>query len=87
MDRTDKANSVLVAFFLEHDAEQAMEVEEILNKCVGKKAILFSVLAFKHDTSNALSALFRERLAIVRPRDHLSLLILVSFSSVHRCGR
>jgi hypothetical protein len=83
MDRPDKAyackidyKAILVAFFLEHDAEQAREVEDILNKCVGKEAILFSVLATKHDTSNALNAVFRERMTIVQPKDNLSLLKL-----------
>ena len=51
-------------------------MDEILNTFVGRVAILFSVLAFNYDTSNALSAVFRERLTRVQPRDHLSLLKL-----------
>lgn len=83
MDRLDKAFShpvdykeILIAFFLKHDAEQAKEADEILNKCVGKEAILFSVFAFKYDTSNALNAVFQERLKGVQPMDHISLLKL-----------
>jgi hypothetical protein len=63
MDRPEKQytrpvdyKSILTAFLLEHDPEQAMEAEEILNKCVGKEAILFSVFAAQYDTSNALNA-------------------------------
>ena len=55
--------TILVAFFLENDTEQATEVKEILNKCVEKEAILLSVLgagATKHDTLNTLNAVFRE---------------------------
>ncbi|KAL3802476.1 hypothetical protein ACHAW5_009735 [Stephanodiscus triporus] len=83
MDRLDKEFSypvdykeILIAFFLKHDAEQTKEAEEILNKCVGKEAILFSVLAFKYDTSNALNSVFKERLKSVQPMDHISLLKL-----------
>ena len=83
MDRPEKQytrpvdyKSILTAFLLEHDPEQAMEAEEILNKCVGKEAILFSVFASQYDTSNALNAVFRERLASALPKDHLSLLKL-----------
>jgi hypothetical protein len=53
-----------------------MEAEEILNKCVGKEAILFSVFASQYDTSNALNAVFQDRLASAQPKDHLSLLKL-----------
>lgn len=83
MDRSDKEYSrpveykaILTAFLLEHDPEQATEAEEILNKCVGKEAILFSVFAAKYDTSNALNAVFQERLTSAQPKDHLSLLKL-----------
>jgi hypothetical protein len=83
MDRPEKEYSrpvdykaILIAFLLEHDPEQAMEADEILTKCVGKEAILFSVFAFKYDTSNALNAVFQERLTSVHPKDHLSLLKL-----------
>ncbi len=83
MDRPEKQysrpvdyKSILTAFLLEHDPEQAMEAEEILNKCAGKEAILFSVFAAQYDTSNALNAVFQERLASAQPKEHLSLLKL-----------
>jgi hypothetical protein len=82
MDRPEKEYSrpdykaLLIEFLLEHDPQQATEAHEILNKCVGKEAILFSVFAFKYDTSNALNSVFQERLTSVQPKDHLSLLKL-----------
>jgi hypothetical protein len=57
--------ALLIAFYETHDPDQVASVEETLGKCVGKEAILFSVIALKYDTSNALNAVFEERIASV----------------------
>ena len=69
---------LLTAFYSTHDADKVEEVDDILSKCVGKEAILFSVLALKYSTSNALNAVFQERMknAAEVVKDHLSLLQL-----------
>lgn len=69
-------SALLTEFYQNHDPEQAAEVEEVLSKCVGKEAILFSVIASKYNTSNALNAVFHERLTSVQPKDCLSMLKL-----------
>jgi hypothetical protein len=71
-------NTVLTEFYMKHDAEKVEEVDDILTKCIGKEAILFSVLALKYSTTNALNAVFEERMKDVAEevKDHLSLLQL-----------
>lgn len=73
--------ALLTTFYEKHDPDQLVSVEEVLGKCVGKEAILFSVIALKYDTSNALNAVFEERFASVMDGqttifDHMSLLRL-----------
>ena len=73
--------ALLTTFYEKHDPDQVVSVEEVLGKCVGKEAILFSVIALKYDTSNALNAVFEERFASVMDGqttifDHMSLLRL-----------
>lgn len=69
MKRDDAAvvdyKALLTAFYETHDPDQVTSVEETLGKCVGKEAILFSVIALKYDTSNALNTVFEERFASV----------------------
>lgn len=69
---------VLIAFYTAHDAAKVEEVDDILSKCIGREAILFSVLASKYSTDNALNAVFEERMknAVEVVKDHLSLLTL-----------
>lgn len=69
---------VLTAFYSTHDVDKVGEVDDILSKCVGKEAILFSVLALKYSTKNALNAVFEERMknATEVDKDHLWLLQL-----------
>lgn len=71
-------SAVLTEFYMKHDAEKVEEVDDILTKCIGKEAILFSVLALKYSTTNALNAVFEERMKDVAEevKDHLSLLQL-----------
>lgn len=87
MDRTRKTGEeifdkpinyrqVLTTFYSEHDEEKVTDVDDILSKCVGKEAILFSVLAFKYSTTNALNDVFEERVKDMGCKDHLSLLQL-----------
>jgi hypothetical protein len=70
MTRDDAAavvdyKALLTSFYKTHDPDQVVNVEETLGKCVGKEAILFSVIALKYDTSNALNNVFEERFASV----------------------
>ena len=74
---------VLITFYTTHDADKVEEVDDILSKCIGKEAILFSVLALKYSTTNALNAVFEERMmngasqeSSSPVKDHLSLLQL-----------
>ena len=74
---------VLITFYTTHDADKVEEVDDILSKCIGKEAILFSVLALKYSTTNALNAVFEERMmngaseeSTSPVKDHLSLLQL-----------
>lgn len=72
--------ALLTAFYEKHDPEQVVNVNEVLGKCVGKEAILFSVIALKYDTSNALNSVFEEIFTSVVGQttilDHMSLLRL-----------
>ena len=51
-------------------------MEETLAKCQGKEAILFSVLAEKHQAMNGLNSVFLARLSDSDCEDNLSLLQL-----------
>lgn len=66
----------MVVFYEQHDATKVDEVDAILSKCVGKEAILFSVLAEKHGVMNGLDPIFKARLDDSDYIDYLSLLQL-----------
>lgn len=67
---------LLLAFYNEHDADKAIEVDDILSKCKGKEAVLFSVYAQQYKRPNALNSVFEDRLRAMDLNDHLGLLIL-----------
>lgn len=56
------------------DAETA--ADRLLAKARGREALLFSILAARHGTSNALDSVFEERLKEARPKDSLGCLRL-----------
>ena len=56
------------------DAETV--AERLLAKARGREALLFSILAARHETSNALDSVFEERLKEAAPKDSLSCLRL-----------
>jgi hypothetical protein len=65
--------AVLTAFFKEHDEDRVADVDDVLSKCQGKEAILFSVFALKYNTENALNSVFVDRLKATECKDHLAL--------------
>lgn len=69
-------DKVLTAVFEKHDKDKVADVAGILDKCKGKEAILFSVLALKYDAPNALNAVFERQLRAAECHDHPALLKL-----------
>ncbi len=87
----------LVAFYEQHDATKVDEVDYVLSKCVGKEAILFSVLAEKYRVMNGLDPILKARLGDSDCNDYVSLLQLylsvfhpastsAAESMLNRCG-
>lgn len=70
---------VLTGFYAEHDAGRVADVDQVLTKCKGREATLFSVFALKYDTENALNAVFEDRLKDTECADHVALLKLYLF--------
>lgn len=68
--------TALTKFYNEHDKEKVQEVDGELSKAKGKEAILFAVLAEKHNAPNALNAVFEERVKDAVIEDYGSLLKL-----------
>ena len=66
----------LVAFYEQHDATKVDEVAETLSKCVGKEAIIFSVLAEEHSAMNGLDPILKSSLESNDCNDYVSLLQL-----------
>jgi len=68
---------VLTGFYDKHDTDKVSDVDSILRKCKGREATLFSVFALKYSTSNALNAVFEDRLKdMIECKDHITLLKL-----------
>lgn len=67
---------LLIKFYSENNAEDKVaEVDEVLMKVKGRESILFSLLASKYETSNALNSVFEERVEDIEMiPDYLSLL-------------
>lgn len=67
---------VLTAFFRQHDKDRSSDAASVLCKCKGKESILFSVLALKYNSQNALNAVFENKLKGAECNDHPALLKL-----------
>ena len=67
---------LLIKFYSENNAkDKVAEVDEVLMKVKGRESILFSLLASKYETSNALNSVFEERVEDIEMiPDYLSLL-------------
>ena len=63
-------------FYEDNDPEKVAEVDATLEKCKGKEAILFSVLAKKYEKPNVLNSVFHSRMKDIDGNDYLSLLKL-----------
>lgn len=62
--------ALLTAFYV-------VSIDEVLGKCVGKEALLFSVIELKYDTSNSLNAVQREICEYCGANDHIAIASLV----------